>query len=317
MFTSSKALLYPKINKLEFGEAALLPLGETDVAIRTIATSVTPGIERLQLTGKSITRREIKFPMISGSELLGEIVGKGAAVERLKIGDYVFAWHCDKWESALSLFGCQAERIITGEQYVVSVNRLPQEDDILTGLLAYALSAVNKIYPDFTQRILILGLGTVGITLAECLRYKGFMNVDACETFETRARFATVRDIAFNINDFTIDYTEAYDIIIETTGRLLLLEGAINLLRKQGTFLICGSYDTMNLDYRFIQSKEPLFISSAVVTDEHLQESRLLLDSEQLDMQKIITHRFPITDYDKAFDVALSSSDALKTILTW
>lgn len=321
MFQKSKALIYPKANKLGLRELEHLPMGAEDVFVRTIATTVSPGLERLQLTGKSTTRRELKFPLLSGSELLGEVLDVGGAVEDLKRGDYVYVWRADKWFDALPVSGCQAERVLTDRRYVLPLSE-PTERDLLIGLLAYAISAVRKIDLGSVNRVLMLGLGSVGLMLCEYLRYKGISAIDAVETFVVRGKLAAAQTIALNIEDFTAEYADRYDLIIEATGRFSLLQPAMRLLTERGTFLLTGSYESLKeVDYRFLQDKEPLLLLSSVVIPDAMMEAKYLLgepvEESGFDADKFITHHFPISNYERAYEIALNSSDAVKTVLLW
>lgn len=313
----SNAIVYTKSNKLDFLPVVSLPLSARDVRIRTIATSVSAGVERFLLTGKSITRKELKFPVVPGSECVGEVIEVGSEVEGVEVGEYVYAWKSERWDAVQAVFGCQAESAIVKDGDFLPLRRSPEERDVLIGLLADALSAVSKLDLAATERILILGLGALGLTIAETLAYKGFKQVDACEMFIQRGDLATARDIALDLADFTPNYNHRYDVIIECSGRLLLLEQALRLLKPQGKFLLCGNYDVMKLDYRLLQDKEPQLIFSAVSTLEHKALAKTLLDANALNVDRFLTHRFPIAQYEVAYDVALNRPECVKTSLLW
>lgn len=317
MTRKPKGIIYPKANRINFVELTPSPLGASDVRVRTLATSITPGVERFLLTGKSITSRELKFPVLSGSELVGEVVEIGSNVIDVEVGDYVFAHRAENWLELTPLFGCQAESVVANQASVIPIRRKPEEKDILIGLVAYAICAVKKLNLEAIERALILGLGSVGLMLAEYLAYKDFTAVDACEKYQTRGMLAAAKDIAFDIRDFTSDYDERYDVIVETTGRLLMLEQAIKLLKPRGTFLLVGNYDEMKLDYRLIQDKEPVFVTSIRPSDDDYFEAKYLLSEDALPAEKFLTHRFPVADYERAYDVALNRADAIKTVLAW
>ncbi len=312
-----RGIIYPKANRINFVELLPLPLGAEDVRVRTIATSITPGVERFLLTGKSITSKVIKFPVLSGSELIGEVLEVGANVVDVEVGDYVFVHRAENWQELTPLFGCQADMVIAHQSHVVPIRRQPEETDLLIGLLGYAISAVKKLQLEQIERLLILGLGSVGLMLAEYLRYKGFTAVDACEKYQVRGMLAAAKDIAFDILDFTSDYYDTYDVIVETTGRLLILEPAVKLLKPRGAFLLLSNYDEMKLDYRLIQDKEPIFITSVHTSDDDLFEAKYLLSESAIEAEKFLTHRFPVSEYEQAYDVALNRADAIKTVLIW
>lgn len=313
----SNAIVYTKSNKLEFLPIVSAPLTEHDIRIRTIATSISAGVERFLLTGKSITRKELKFPVVPGNECIGEVIEVGSSVTSVELGEYVYAWRSERWAEVQSIFGCQAESVIVKEGDFLPLRRLPEESDVLIGLLADALSAVNKIDLSRTERILILGLGALGLTIAEVLHSRAFKDVDACEIFIQRGDLANVRDIALDLSDFTADYNNRYDVIIESTGRLLLLEPALRLLKPQGTFLLTGTYEVMKTDYRLLQDKEPHLAFSAVTRPDDKLAAKTLLETQTVNVARFLTHRFPIAQYEVAYDVALNRPECIKTSLLW
>ncbi len=313
----SNAIVYTKSNKLEFLPIVSAPLSEHEIRVRTIATSISAGIERFLLTGKSITRKELKFPIVPGSECIGEVIEVGSAVTSVELGEYVYAWKSEKWEEVQSVFGCQAESVMVREGDFLPLRRAPEEGDLLIGLLADALSAVHKLDLERAERILILGLGALGLTIAEVLHYYNFTAVDACEMFIQRGDLAKARDIALDLSDFTADYNNRYDVIIECTGRLLLLESALRLLKPQGKFLLAGNYEVMKTDYRLLQDKEPQLIFSAVTRYDEKLTAKTLLETHAIDVARFLTHRFPIAQYEVGYDVALNRPDCIKTSLLW
>jgi 2-desacetyl-2-hydroxyethyl bacteriochlorophyllide A dehydrogenase len=313
----SSAIVYTKPNKLDFLPIVSAPLSDQAIRIRTIATSISSGVERFLLTGKSITRKELKFPVVPGSECIGEVIEVGSSVAGVELGEYVYAWRSEFWQEVQSVFGCQAESVIAKEGDFLPLRRLPEESDVLIGLLADALSAVNKLDLARTERILILGLGALGLTIAEVLDSRAFKEVDACDMFVQRGDLASVRDVALDLSDFTPDYNNRYDAIIECTGRLLLLEPALRLLKPQGTFLLTGTYEVMKTDYRLLQDKEPQMIFSAITPYDEKLTAKTLLETNAVNVARFLTHRFPIAQYEVAYDVALNQPECIKTSLLW
>jgi 2-desacetyl-2-hydroxyethyl bacteriochlorophyllide A dehydrogenase len=317
MQNKATAIVYPKANKVALMEVEHQPMGPSDVLVKTIVTSVMPGLERMQITGKSVTRKVIKFPVLPGSEMVGEVIGMGEFVRGIEVGEFVYVNRSDKWLNVDSLFGCQAERVLTDFHNVLPLGTTPLNRSLLIGLLGYVISGIKKINLQEAENILVLGLGSVGLMVVEYLRYKGFHNVDGLETFSIRAKISSAQNIALHIEDFTKDFHDRYDVIIEATGRLLLIEQAVSLLKPQGKFLLLGNYEVTKYDYRLIQDKEPALISSAIVSDEDMIQAKRILSDENFPADKFITHVFPSHDYNRGLETALNASDAIKTVLTW
>jgi 3-hydroxyethyl bacteriochlorophyllide a dehydrogenase len=238
----AQAIVLQKANKLKLQNAAYDAAEPGDVLVKTIASSITPGYDRLLLTNKAVSSRVFKYPIMPGSEAIGQILETGPKVTDLQPGDFVYAFRGDRWVGIESYAGCHAEIIPTSRQNVFALGRPPIHRDLLTGLLAYAISAVEKAPLDASSRILVLGLGSVGLMVAEYLYALGYKNIDAVETFSIRGQLSHAEHIALDIDDFTPEFNNSYDLIIETTGRILLVEKAVRLMRPQAFVLLMGNY---------------------------------------------------------------------------
>jgi threonine dehydrogenase-like Zn-dependent dehydrogenase len=143
------------------------------------------------------------------------------------------------------------------------------------------------------------------------------MHVDAVETFGIRGQLSHAENIALEIGDFTPEFNDRYDLVIETTGRILMIEKSIRLLKSGAQVLLMGNYEVMAYDYRLIQHKEPAIICSCITTFSHLLEANSLLESDELDTEKFFTNVFPVNQYELAYRIALDSKEAIKTVISW
>jgi len=78
-----------------------------------------------------------------------------------------------------------------------------------------------------------------------------------------------------------------------------------------------GNYEIMAYDYRLIQQKEPVIISSSIANICHIQEAYTILNNEMLDSEKFFTNVFPVSQYELAYRMALDSKESIKTVLSW
>jgi 2-desacetyl-2-hydroxyethyl bacteriochlorophyllide A dehydrogenase len=313
----AQAIVLQKANKLKLQSAAYNASNPGDVLVKTIASTITPGFDRLLLTNKPVSNRVFHYPIMPGSESIGQVIATAPGVNDLFAGDFVYAFKGDRWTGIEPYFGCHAEIIPTSRENLFSLGRQPIHRDLLTGLLAYVISAVEKVPLQASSRILILGLGSVGLMVSEYLYSLGIQNVDAVETFSIRGQLSHAEHIALDISDFTPDFNDSYDLIIETTGRILLIEKAVRLMKEQVKILAMGNYEIMAYDYRLIQQKEPAIISSSITTLSHIQKASSVLNDERLDSEKFFTNVFPVSQYELAYRMALDSKESLKTVLSW
>jgi len=313
----AQALVLLKANKLKLQSVKYLADRPRDILVRTIASTITPGIDRLLLTNKPVSRKVLNYPVMPGSETIGQVLQTGPEVTGLKEGDFVYAFKGDGWVGVDPYYGCHAEVIPTSEENVLPLGREPIHRDLLTGLVGYVLSAVEKVALDPSMRVLLLGLGSVGLMVSEYLHYLGIGHVDALENFPLRGQLSHAENIGIDIEDFTGDFNDRYDLVIETTGRILMVEKAIRLLKPKAKVLLMGSYEVLGYDYRLIQHKEPVIVCSSVTDRAHLVEAKELLEREVLETEKFFTNVFPVSQYELAYRIALDSKEAIKTVISW
>lgn len=313
----AQAIFLPKANKLRLGDISYNADRPEDILVKTIATTITPGLDRLLLTNKPVSHKVLNYPIMLGSEMIGQVLETGPGVTSVKTGDFVYTFKGNRWTGIEPYYGCHSEIVPTSQENVLPLERQPIHRDLLTGLLAYVISAIDKARPDKSSRVLILGLGSVGLMAGEYLRFKGVRSIDALENFGIRGQLSCAKNIAMQINDFTSDFDNTYDLVIEATGRILLIEKAIRLLKPKGAILLMGNYEVLAYDYRLIQHKEPVLICSNITSYEHLLSSRQLLESETIDSEKFFTNVFALNQFELAYRVALDSKEAIKTVISW
>ena len=313
----AQSIVLQKANKLKLQHTAYHASEPGDVLVKTIASTITPGFDRLLLTNKPVSKRAFKYPIMPGSEAIGQVIETGSGVTDLFPGDFVYAFKGDRWLGIEPYAGCHAEIIPTSRQNLFALGRPPVHRDLLTGLLAYTISAVEKVPLDASSRILLLGLGSVGLMVAEYLSSLGYKHIDAVETFSIRGQLSHAEQIALDIDDFTKEFNNCYDLIVETTGRILMIEKAVRLMKMQAKVLLMGNYEVMAYDYRLIQHKEPVIICSTMTSIAHLDKASAILESGRFDGEKFFTNAFPVSQYEMAYRKALDSKDSIKTVLSW
>lgn len=152
---------------------------------------------------------------------------------------------------------------------------------------------------------------------AEYLNSIGITNIDALENFGIRAQIGKVHNIGMEMTDFNESFNDCYDLIIETTGRILLIEKAIRMLKHGRQILLMGNYEVLAYDYRLLQHKEPVLICSSITEYHHIQKARELLEHPDIDSEKFFTNVFPVDRFELAYRVALDSKEAIKTVISW
>ncbi len=286
-----------------------------------------------------------------GHEPSGIVLQVGEDVAEFKKGDRVFTHHhvpcyschfcnsgnetmCPKYyETNLSPCGLS-------EQYIVpawnvshgGVLKIPDSmsfaEAAMIEPLACCVRAWRKISYKKDDSVAIFGVGSTGMMHVMLAKSYGFGKIFCFDVNEFRLEFAkkfgitnAIKSTEENAKKIIQTKTEnrGVDVAIVATGSLKAVEDAIDYVRKGGTVMMFGvpSKNAMlNLDMSKIYSKEITIVTSYAASDRDTKEALDLISSSKIDAKKLITHYYPISQTQKAFDHALAGTDAMKIIIT-
>lgn len=107
-----------------------------------------------------------------------------------------------------------------------------------------------------------------------------------------------------------------FDYVVEATGAAPMAEDAMRFVRRRGTILIYGVYPDDALG-RFrlaeIQRRE-LAIKGSFAQIDCFPRALDYLESGKVKVDELVTHEFPLKDYQKALELAWSRQ-GIKTII--
>ena len=178
---------------------------------------------------------------------------------------------------------------------------LPPEAAALTEPLACALHAVDLagLRPGATA--LVLGAGPIGILCAALLVAAGASKVMVSEpNAERRTR---VRDFGAEpaqpgaVADFQAD------VVLECVGRVETMKAAVEAVRPGGTVVWVGvaSPEAEVRIKPYDVFRRELTIRGTYVNPFTMERSLALLDSGRINWEAIVTHRFPLTNFEEAW----------------
>ncbi len=292
-----------------------------------------------------------KPSMRLGHEPSGIVLDVGSNVKGFKTGDRVFTHHhvpcyschfckhgnettCEKYsETNLSPCGLSEEYVVP--EWNVShggVLNLPDsmtfEEAAMIEPLACCVRAWSKFEYHKDDSVAIFGVGPTGMMHVMLAQSNNLSNIFCLDVNDFRLEFAKKFKVSETINPndekkmekiFTHTGGRGVDLVIVSTSSLRALEGAIDIVRKGGSVMMFGVPPmgaTINLDMSKIYSKEISLLTSYAASDQDTQEALRLIASSKIDVQKLITHTYPILDSQKAFDHAKSGKNAMKIIIT-
>ncbi len=286
-----------------------------------------------------------------GHEPAGLVIGVGDNVTEFKKDDRVFTHHhvpcyschycksgnetmCPKYyETNLSPCGLS-------EQYVVpqwnvahgGVLKIPDSmsfaEAAMIEPLACCVRAWSKISYQKGDSLAIFGVGSTGMMHVMLGGVYGFEKIFCLDVNDFRLEFAkkfqitgAIKSTDENRKNIILNQTQnrGVDVAIVATGSLTALEDAIDLVRKGGTVLMFGvpsKNATINLDMSKIYSKEITLLTSYAASDNDTKKALDLISSSTINVKKLVTHYYPISETQKAFDHAHTGTDAMKIIIT-
>lgn len=292
-----------------------------------------------------------KSSMRLGHEPAGVILEVGKDVSSFKKGDRVFTHHhvpcyschyckhgnettCKKYsETNLSPCGLSEEYVVP--QWNVShggVLKLPDsmtfEEAAMIEPLACCVRSWRKFSYKENDSVAIFGMGATGIMHVMLAQSKKFSKIFCFDVNDFRLDFAkkigvsqTISSIEERRFEKILSETEnrGVDLAIVATSSLKALEDAIEMVRTGGSVMMFGVPSKgakMELDMSKIYSKEITLVTSYAASDADTKEALRLIDSKIIPVKQLVTHTYPISESQKAFDHARTGENAMKIIIT-
>ncbi|RRR76502.1 MAG: alcohol dehydrogenase, partial [Candidatus Viridilinea halotolerans] len=153
-------------------------------------------------------------------------------------------------------------------------------------------------------------------------RIQGAQHVAVADRVAARLTHAQA-DQVIDITNESLDeaISEAnINVLIEATGSMTALAGALPLLANHGRVVLLGYYDTINVPYA------PVFMREAQILvarewkfgpDGDLPRVRDLIAAHELDVTGLLTHRVPLDRIQAAYRLAFEDPSCLKLVIEW
>jgi L-iditol 2-dehydrogenase len=276
----------------------------------------------------------IQTPRILGHELAGTVAEIGQGVEGLALGQPVTTEtdagfcgtcpFCVRGDMHLCAertgIGTSADGGFAGFVAVPArgVHPLPSGVDLLSGALTEPLAVAVRAVIErgrvrSGERVAVMGPGTVGLLAAQVVRTQG-----AAATIiglaAHRDRYELARDLGISSHLVLDDPSQAahvaeadgtMDVVLECSGAASAFERATRLLRKGGRLVLVGFYgERVSVDLDRAINRELTLIASRGKRPTSFQIALELMESRQIDPGRLITHRYPLEAWSRAFAAA-------------
>ncbi len=318
-------------------------VGVSDVLIQVKRTGIC-GTDLHIYGWDAWAQRTIPVPLTVGHEFVGEIVEVGANVTDFFPGEIVSGeGHvvCGRCRNCLA-----GRRHLCKDTSGVGVNRpgafaefislpmanvwhhRPGIDLDVAAIFDPFGNAVHTAlsFPVLGEDVLITGAGPIGIMAAAVARHAGARFVVVTDRTEYRLELARKMGatVALNVEHGSLDavqadlgMTEGFDVGLEMSGSPAALQSMIGALCHGGKIALLGiPSGPIDVDWNKVVFN---MLTIKGIYGREMYETwykmSVMLQSG-LDITPVITHRFPVADWQQGFDV-MSSGQSGKVILDW
>ena len=317
--------------------------GHNDVLIKVHKTAIC-GTDIHIYQWDDWAKSTIPVPMAVGHEFSGEIVDIGSEVRGFSVGDRVSAeghvtcgvcrnCRAGRRHLCMNTVGIGVNRAGAFADYIAvpafNVFKLPDaiSDDMASILDPLGNATHTALSFDLVgEDVLITGAGPIGIMAVAIARYAGARHVVITDVNDYRLELARKMgaSAALNVTRESIDDTmkalgmeEGFDVGMEMSGNPAAFRDMLRTMHHGGQIALLGipPNDT-SIDWNEVIFKGLIIkgIYGREMFETWYKMSSMLQSG--LMIEPIITHRFPLADYQEAFEL-MSSGQSGKVILDW
>lgn len=275
-------------------------------------------------------------PIVIGHEVVGEVIKiNGDNPENIQVGDlvssetHIFCGDCYQCKIGnrhicenMQLFGIGRNGGFA--EYATIPIRTSWKNDKTIPLeamssqepLGNAVHVVDKAGVK-DKTVLVMGLGPTGLCAVAAAKAYGAKKVIAINRGEYRRNLGKKMGADEIYETLPEKYLNKMDVVLEMSGNDTAIHTAFEAVRIAGTVIIFGIPKkdiTLNFGKYFIDKELTVKgVFGRKIWDTWHQVSELL-KSGKVDLTKMITHRFPLSEFEKAMEV-MKSGECGKILL--
>jgi len=320
--------------------------GPTEVLVKIKAAAICgTDIHIYQWNNWAANLYQGRLPMPMGHEFCGVVEAVGSEVSTIQVGDrvcaetHLFCGSCDKCKQNmenicdnLTLFtqygaGCFSEYTTVPAACLIKVpEALSDIEGALMEPFGVAVYAVETAQIS-GRSVLIQGCGPIGLLAILAARALGASRVYAVEAEPYRIELAkqagadeVLDPMSGQVPERIMELTGGIGVrsVCEFTGNIRAIETGFRCIAKGGRYVFTGlPAQKLELDIaKDLVNKELTLIGcyGRKIYQTWVTAFELLL-SGKVDLSSVVTHRSPLTDYEAAFQAAVSRKSGKVVLL--
>jgi len=278
-------------------------------------------------------------PMRLGHELSGTVVEAGSNVQHVVQGDRVVMnpeANGNRIGNSGSEGGFTPLLLIHGAANdPQAVTKLPDslnwEQGALVEPLSVSMHGVHQGRVTAEDRAVVFGAGPIGLGVVLVLKYYGVKDIVVVDLSEHRLSVAralgaeTFKADGGDLSAFLMERhgsaevmgmpVSATDVYFEATGAGAVFEQIVNLSRMGARIVVLGvhkapvEFDLINLLIR------ELTVTGSMAYPVEFPQVIEMLTSGKVDPSVLVSHRFPLSEFNEAFQAAQDQAQAIKVLV--
>ncbi len=338
-----RVAMYYNNHDVRLEEQEIPKIGPGEVLIKIISSGIC---------GSDVMEwyRIKKAPLVLGHEIAGDIVEVGEGVSDFKVGDRVTATHhvpcgrceyCQRGQHSLCTLISNTKYYPGGfAEYVrvPSINvetrgvlKLPDsvsyDEGSFTEPLGCVVRGLRVMGIEPARSLLVLGSGLSGQLVIRAAKAYGVGKIIATDLNDWRLQMAQRSGAEVTVNAGKEDVIErvlaetngeGVDYVIPTAGAPVLFDQAMQTVRKGGTVLMYGIMTPgtkVEFDIFPFWKKQVKLVSTYAAAPRDLAEALELIRAGRVPVADMITHRLPLEETQKGFELVASGGDSMKVII--
>ena len=286
--------------------------------------------------------RRVTFPWIIGHEICGTVAETSPEQTvwpvgaRLAVGPIVYCGHCDFCqdgqyelcenyrEIAQAWPGGFADYVAIPPEAIRLGNIRAVAEDVdpafaaITEPISSSINAQEKGRVGLGDTVVIIGAGPVGCIHTALARAKGADKIFIADIVDTRLKLAEAFEPDATINAAKTDLVEEVrrltdgkgaDVVITATPAPIAQVQAVEMARKGGRILLFGGLpkdkSKPGIDTNIVHYNALHLIGTTIFAPRHQRQAIKLVSSARVPADKLVTHRFPLSDFVKGATMAL------------
>lgn len=258
---------------------------------------------------------ELTYPRFIGHEVSGTVAEVGRGVEGLKEGDRVTVYAEGKG---------YADYLGVPAAWAVKLREDTPFDLALGEPIACSVNGVRKADPQLGDSVCLVGCGFMGLIMLQVFKARGVGAIIAVDKRDSMLALARKLGATHTLNPDTTDVEvqvkaltdgKGVDVGVEAAGVQQTLDLAAQLVRMEGKLEVFGFHlgGTRTVDWAYWNWMAFQIVNghtrSPHVYVEGIRIGIGLMEAGLLDMEPLVTHRFPLEAINQGFRAAVAKDE--------